>query len=596
MIVPPNMWYHQHFNAGTQPARYLAFEREVVSIRNAQGVPKAWISQRIGGDQIDYADESSWCATRSGRRWPRSGSSLGSTTSYEPGAGEAAAHAGVAGSRVCCHPERAVRPLAGGPHVVVRGVPVTHDAPPPRHARHDHEEPVYGREHAEPQTVHSPHVPDHDHDHDDDAICRSRTTRSGSRTTSPCTASAWTSALRHPGGVLPAAPAADRRGADQPLHRRPPRHRVPLPGRADPLRQRRARSTPRRSARSSTARTGRPASDPGDRHRRGDPHRRGAAPHQRRGHRRHPRRARRELVTATAGHNMEAMLAAYGSGAAKVSYDEGLRILNVDIGGGTTKLALLDRGQVLAHRRGPRRRPAAGRRRGRPHRAARAGRPRRTPPGPGSTGTSATRAPPTRSRRWPRRWPTSSWPPSPPIRCRPRRGAVPTDPLGPLGGDRRRDVLRRRRGVRLRPRGRLFGDLGGPLGRAIRRRVDSGALPFPLLPAGECIRATALGASEYSVQLSGNTGWISDPDALLPRRNLQVLRPVYELGDAVDADDRGRRDPPAPRRARRGPRRRRPGAGDVLGGAAELPSGCSRSPAASATGSPSASPRAARST
>jgi hypothetical protein len=29
----------------------------VVSIRNAQGVPKAWISRRIGGDQIDYADE-----------------------------------------------------------------------------------------------------------------------------------------------------------------------------------------------------------------------------------------------------------------------------------------------------------------------------------------------------------------------------------------------------------------------------------------------------------------------------------------------------------------------------------------------------------
>jgi hypothetical protein len=29
-----------------------------VSIRNSQGVPKAWISRRIGGDQIDYADES----------------------------------------------------------------------------------------------------------------------------------------------------------------------------------------------------------------------------------------------------------------------------------------------------------------------------------------------------------------------------------------------------------------------------------------------------------------------------------------------------------------------------------------------------------
>ena len=58
MIVPPNMWYHQHFNTGTTPARYLAFKHEVVSIRNAQGVPKAWISKRLGGDQIDYADES----------------------------------------------------------------------------------------------------------------------------------------------------------------------------------------------------------------------------------------------------------------------------------------------------------------------------------------------------------------------------------------------------------------------------------------------------------------------------------------------------------------------------------------------------------
>ena len=57
MIVPPNMWFHQHFNTGRETARYLAFKHEVVSVRNAQGVPKAWISQRVGGDQIDYADE-----------------------------------------------------------------------------------------------------------------------------------------------------------------------------------------------------------------------------------------------------------------------------------------------------------------------------------------------------------------------------------------------------------------------------------------------------------------------------------------------------------------------------------------------------------
>jgi hypothetical protein len=54
------MWFHQHFNTGTEPGRYLAFKHEVVSVRNAQGVPKAWISMRIGGDQIDYADESAY--------------------------------------------------------------------------------------------------------------------------------------------------------------------------------------------------------------------------------------------------------------------------------------------------------------------------------------------------------------------------------------------------------------------------------------------------------------------------------------------------------------------------------------------------------
>ena len=57
MVVPPGGWFHQHFNTGTTPARYLAFKHEAVAVRNTQGVPKAWISRRQGGDQIDYADE-----------------------------------------------------------------------------------------------------------------------------------------------------------------------------------------------------------------------------------------------------------------------------------------------------------------------------------------------------------------------------------------------------------------------------------------------------------------------------------------------------------------------------------------------------------
>ena len=83
---------------------------------------------------------------------------------------------------------------------------------------------------------------------------------------------------------------------------------------------------------------------------------------------------------------------------------------------------------------------------------------------------------------------------------------------------------------------RDFGDMGRRFGQALRKRLDAGALPWPLLPAGECIRATALGASEYSVQLSGNTSTITNPGALLPRRNLQVLQPPYVCEETIDPD------------------------------------------------------------
>src|SRR5947209_1256772 len=55
-----------------------------------------------------------------------------------------------------------------------------------------------------------------------------------------------------------------------------------------------------------------------------------------------------EFVCATAGHHMESLLAAFGSGASRVSHDEDKRVLNIDIGGGTTKLALVEKGQEIA--------------------------------------------------------------------------------------------------------------------------------------------------------------------------------------------------------------------------------------------------------
>src|ERR1700676_1731330 len=55
-----------------------------------------------------------------------------------------------------------------------------------------------------------------------------------------------------------------------------------------------------------------------------------------------------KFVCASAGHHMECQLAAHGSGAIAASRGRAARILNVDIGGGTTKLALIENGALLA--------------------------------------------------------------------------------------------------------------------------------------------------------------------------------------------------------------------------------------------------------
>jgi ethanolamine utilization protein EutA len=53
-----------------------------------------------------------------------------------------------------------------------------------------------------------------------------------------------------------------------------------------------------------------------------------------------------KFICATAGHNHEALLAAYGSGAVDLSQSEGKTVLNVDMGGGTTKFSLIEHGEV----------------------------------------------------------------------------------------------------------------------------------------------------------------------------------------------------------------------------------------------------------
>src|SRR5919109_1770020 len=54
-----------------------------------------------------------------------------------------------------------------------------------------------------------------------------------------------------------------------------------------------------------------------------------------------------KFICAAAGHNHEALLAAYGSGAVDLSKTERKTVLNVDMGGGTTKFSLIDHGSVM---------------------------------------------------------------------------------------------------------------------------------------------------------------------------------------------------------------------------------------------------------
>ena len=60
MVVPPTNWFHQHFNGGTEPARYLALrwgsQKHGFSLGSA-GEGEADVSVKLGGAQIEYEDE-----------------------------------------------------------------------------------------------------------------------------------------------------------------------------------------------------------------------------------------------------------------------------------------------------------------------------------------------------------------------------------------------------------------------------------------------------------------------------------------------------------------------------------------------------------
>lgn len=235
-----------------------------------------------------------------------------------------------------------------------------------------------------------------------------------------------------------------------------------------------------------------------------------------------------KFVCASAGHHLEALMAAHGSGAVALSRQRHATLLNVDIGGGTSKFALIRDGEVLhtaAAAVGGRLvtiRPNGriGRVEGPARQAARAAGVRLAP---GAALDPADEA------RLVHAWRdvlVSL------IRQEPAAGlAAELLVTDQLRSDTPPDAITFSGGVAEYVYGRergAYDDFGPALATAVRAALDDGSIGLPLLDPGQGIRATVIGASQFTVQLSGSTISVSDP-TILPLHNLPVLYPRLDL-------------------------------------------------------------------
>ena len=205
------------------------------------------------------------------------------------------------------------------------------------------------------------------------------------------------------------------------------------------------------------------------------------------------------FVCATAGHTLEATLAAHGSGSVARSRRDHETILHIDIGGGTTKLARIEDGRVTATSAiavGARARSIGRDRSERERVAAELA----------DTIVAAARG--------------AVVPAALQLLAPLPRAAVPARIT--LSGGVSEYVAGRERAD--------HGDLGRELAEALVRRRSK--LPAPLEVARDGIRATVIGASQFSVQVSGSTTGLG---ASLPLRNV----PVVPLGASHDARGSG---------------------------------------------------------
>jgi len=224
------------------------------------------------------------------------------------------------------------------------------------------------------------------------------------------------------------------------------------------------------------------------------------------------------FVCATAGPTLETIMAAHGSGAVLQSQELGLTLLNIDAGGGTTKISLIDNGKIRATTAvniGARLVAHDGA--DSIVRLEKGGRRFLNELGHnldfGAKISGDLRE--QMSRRMAQvlfdavmkgEQPWADLYVSPPL------GVLPSIDGILFSGGVSEYIYSRE--------AKAFGDLGPYLGLAIRHEAEKRG--FDILEAGEGIRATVIGASQYTVQLSGETIFI--PESInLPVRNLRVF-------------------------------------------------------------------------
>ncbi len=245
-----------------------------------------------------------------------------------------------------------------------------------------------------------------------------------------------------------------------------------------------------------------------------------------------------KFVCATAGHNLEAILAAYGSGAVHLTVHEGgdYTVMNVDVGGGTSKIAIVQNGAVIdtsALEVGARLVAMDGT--GRINRIEDAGLKTANAAGVSLSLGGVLKEDEKEKMAS--------------VLCDCLFEVLERGRLSPLTQSLmltpgvsfkdRIDAVMFSGGVSEYIYGfekKDLGDLGNHLGRRVQARAEKLSGKVALKSPDVRIRATVIGASQYTVQVSGNTIYLSHPD-LLPLRNLQVVTPQIVQKEPLSTAD-----------------------------------------------------------